>query len=64
MNKQERYEYLRSITEAEGAEYNHELYTEQCQLYYELNPRDQYWRDRLPNVAPRDVWKVDTSKYK
>ena len=64
MNKQERYEQLRRITEAEDAEYNDELYTEQCLIFYELNPKHQYWRDTSPELTPRDVWGVDTSKYK
>lgn len=61
--KQKRYDYLRSITEAEGAEYDNELDTEQVQLYYELHPEDQYWRGTSPNLTPRDIWGVDTSCY-
>ena len=61
--KQERYDYLRSINDPEDAEYNDELYTEQVQLYYELNPQDQYWRGGNPNLDPQSVWGIDTSCY-
>lgn len=61
--KQQRYEELRRITEAEDWQYDDEVYTEQCQLFYELHPEHQYWRDTDPNLAPRDVWGVDTSCY-
>jgi hypothetical protein len=61
--KQERYDYLKSINDPEDAPYNDELYTEQCQLFYELYPEHQYWRDRSPHLTPRDVWCIDTSVY-
>lgn len=37
--KQQRYEELRRITDAEDWQYDDELYSEQCQLFYELNDR-------------------------
>lgn len=61
--KQERYEQLRSINDPEDATYNDELYTEQVQLYYELNPNRQYWRDTSPDISPQDIWGIDTSCY-
>ena len=61
--KQERYDYLRTINDPDDAPYNDKLYTEQCQLSYELNPDRQYWRDRSPNLTPQDIWGVDTSVY-
>lgn len=61
--KQERYDYLRSINDPEDAPYNDELYTEQCQIFYELVPARQYWRDTNPSLTLRDIWGVDTSVY-
>jgi len=57
--KQERYDQL---AEKDENLTNEEL-EEQVQLFYELNPDVQYWRDTSPNLTPRDVWGVDTSCY-
>lgn len=61
--KQQRYEELYRLTEDENTEYTQEQLTERVQLYYELNPQDQYWRGTSPNLTPKDVWGVDTSCY-
>ena len=61
--KQERYDYLRSINEAEGAQPIDTLTAEQVQLFFELNPEEQWWREDSPNVTPRDIWGIDTSCY-
>lgn len=61
--KQQRYEQLRSINDRDDIPYNDELYTEQVQLFYELNPDSQYWREESPNLTPKDVWGIDTSCY-
>jgi hypothetical protein len=60
--KQERYDQLVEQTE-EGKEYSDEQLTERVQLFYELDPSRQYWRDESPNLTPRDVWGIDTSCY-
>lgn len=59
--KQQRYEELRRITDADDWEHDDEVYAEQCQLFYELNPHE--WRPSNPSLTPRDVWGVDTSCY-
>lgn len=61
--RRERYEQLRKITEAEDAEYDDKLYTEQCQLFYELNPEDFKGIGARKGEKPRDIWGVDTSCY-
>lgn len=60
--KQERYDRLVEQTE-EGKEYSDEQLTERVQLFYELHPNRQYWKDTYPHLTPRDVWGVDTSCY-
>jgi len=61
MRKQERYDELCRIDEEDNI--TDEQMTEQVQLFYELNPKRQYWRDTSPDLTPRTVWGVDTSKY-
>ncbi len=57
--KQKRYDDL----VAKDEELTDEELTERVQLFYELDPNRQYWRDESPNLSPRDVWGIDTSCY-
>lgn len=59
--KQERYDEL--CKKEEKGELTDAEMTEQVQLFYELDPSRQYWRDTSPNLTPCDVWGVDTSCY-
>jgi hypothetical protein len=63
LTKQERYAYLAAMPE--GAQTDEER-TEQTQLYYELDPSNQWWNNEKPpdqQRAPKDILHVDTSMY-
>lgn len=57
--KQERYEELCEKDE----NMTDEEITESVQLFYELDPNRQYWREHAPDMTPQSIWKVDTSCY-
>jgi hypothetical protein len=59
--KKKRYEWL--VQKTENFPYTDDELSERVQLFYELYPEHQYWRDSDPTLTPRDVWGVDTSVY-
>ena len=57
--KQNRYDELCTKADeikAKGGEISEHEQTERIQLYYELHPDDQYWRQLSPQVTPEDLW--------
>ena len=61
MTKRQRYEQLAQL-ERDDTIQDEDL-TEMVQLFYELYPESQYWRESSPDLTPQDIWGFDTSKY-